>query len=136
MFKQPEKPKLPPPAYRKGGGVSGFKPIQTGAAGTSASASAPAPPPEVQAPPPPPAPAADHSNVGNKLLAKMGWTAGSGLGASADGRVDPIAVQQFDERVGLGAAKGREAGKWSGPGGWHERKKDMVSETCGQSGRG
>lgn len=84
--------------------------------------------PPAPAPPPPPAvPATDESNVGNKLLAKMGWTAGSGLGAAADGRVDPIKVQQFEERAGLGAAKPREAGKWSGPGGWQERKKDMVS---------
>jgi RNA-binding protein 5/10 len=57
----------------------------------------------------------------------MGWTTGSGLGVAGEGRVEPVKVQQFDERVGLGAAKGREAGKWSGPAGWQERKKDMVS---------
>lgn len=57
----------------------------------------------------------------------MGWNAGSGLGSTNEGRVEPIKVQQFEDRAGLGAAKGREAGSWSGPGGWQKRAKDMVS---------
>lgn len=40
--------------------------------------------------PPPPEPAKDENNIGNKLLKKMGWNAGSGLGASGEGRVDPV----------------------------------------------
>lgn len=72
----------------------------------------------------PPAPPAE--DVGNKLLAKMGWTSGSGLGLNQDGRAEPIRVQQFEQRVGLGAAQGREAGRWSGPGGWQRRAQDMV----------
>ncbi|RXK38839.1 hypothetical protein M231_03895 [Tremella mesenterica] len=67
-------------------------------------AEAPKPPP----PPPEPgrAPAEDEANKGNQLLAKMGWKAGTGLGVGGEGRVDPIAVQQFETRAGLGAAKG------------------------------
>lgn len=45
-------------------------------------------------PPPPPAPtlapAKDENNLGNKLLKKMGWSEGTGLGTDGDGRVDPM----------------------------------------------
>ena len=82
-------------------------------------------------PPPPPAPALelgkDDSNRGNQLLAKMGWKTGVGLGTSGDGRVDPIMVQQFENRAGLGASKGHDATKWQGQGGFQNRAKDMVS---------
>lgn len=48
------------------------------------------PPP--QAPPPPPAvePGKDESNIGHKLLKKMGWSQGTGLGTDGEGRVDPV----------------------------------------------
>ncbi|KAL1410167.1 hypothetical protein Q8F55_004172 [Vanrija albida] len=106
---QPDKPSLPPL-------VHGRKPL-------------PEPKPKAPSPPPAaPAPAADESNVGNKLLSKMGWASGTGLGREGEGRVDPIHVKQFEERSGLGASKGREAGAWSGPGGWQQRKKDMTKE--------
>ncbi|TXT11024.1 hypothetical protein VHUM_01775 [Vanrija humicola] len=104
---QPDKPSLPSLLH-------GRKPL-------------PEPKPKAPSPPPAaPAPAADESNVGNKLLSKMGWASGTGLGKEGEGRVDPIHVKQFEERSGLGASKGREAGAWSGPGGWQQRKKDMV----------
>jgi len=50
----------------------------------------PVPPPAP--PPPPPAvhPGQDDSNVGNRLLKKMGWATGSGLGVSGEGRVAPM----------------------------------------------
>lgn len=44
------------------------------------------------APPPPKEPAKDENNIGNKLLKKMGWSEGSGLGLSGEGRVDPMHV--------------------------------------------
>lgn len=49
----------------------------------------PLPPPP---PPPPVHPGKDENNVGNKLLKKMGWAEGSGLGTDGDGRVDPMYV--------------------------------------------
>ncbi|KAK8861328.1 hypothetical protein IAR55_002147 [Kwoniella newhampshirensis] len=81
-------------------------------------------------PPPPPVvePGKDESNVGNQLLAKMGWTAGTGLGKEREGRVDPVLVQQFENRAGLGASKGVEAGRWQGPGGFQQRALDMAKE--------
>lgn len=65
--------------------------------------------------------------MGNQLLAKMGWKTGEGLGLAGEGWAEPIKVQQFESRAGLGASKGVEAGRWSGPGGWQQRAKDMVS---------
>jgi len=68
-----------------------------------------APPP----PPPPVAPGKDENNVGNKLLKKMGWAAGTGLGTDGAGRVDPIETAIFAQGVGLGASKGKEIGKYA-----------------------
>ena len=52
------------------------------------------PPPPPSPPPPPPSvnPGQDATNVGNKLLKMMGWTEGTGLGTSGEGRVDPMFV--------------------------------------------
>lgn len=74
-------------------------------------------------------PAKDESNVGNQLLAKMGWKAGTGLGLDGDGRVAPVLAQQFENRAGLGASTGREAGKYSGAEGYRTMAKDMASRT-------
>lgn len=65
----------------------------------------PAPVPEPIAAAPP---GQDASNVGHKLLSKQGWTQGTGLGQG--GRVEPIKVQQFAERAGLGSGVGVEVG--------------------------
>ena len=34
-------------------------------------------------------------NIGNKLLQKMGWSHGQGLGKTNQGRTDPIEVNDF-----------------------------------------
>ncbi len=36
-------------------------------------------------------------NIGNKMMQKMGWSAGQGLGRSNQGRTDPIEVHIFKE---------------------------------------
>lgn len=41
---------------------------------------------------PPKEPAKDENNIGNKLLKKMGWSEGTGLGLSGEGRIDPVYV--------------------------------------------
>jgi RNA-binding protein 5/10 len=63
--------------------------------------------PDVNIPAAPPG--QDQSNVGNQLLSKMGWKAGMGLGDG--GRVEPIKVQQFAERAGLGSGTGVTVGE-------------------------
>ncbi|GAA5945160.1 hypothetical protein JCM3775_004875 [Rhodotorula graminis] len=67
--------------------------------------------------PPAPAPAApnkdglEQSNAGRKMLEKMGWTAGAGLGATGDGRVAPVQAAQFQQGAGLGSTKGVAVGE-------------------------
>lgn len=48
------------------------------------------PPPPPSPPPPPANPGQDQNNVGNKLLKMMGWTEGTGLGTTGEGRVEPM----------------------------------------------
>ena len=43
-------------------------------------------------------------NVGNKLLQKMGWNAGEGLGKNQQGIVDPLSAARRQQGAGLGAA--------------------------------
>lgn len=55
---------------------------------------------------PPKAAAKAAPSKGAGMLAKMGWTAGAGLGANGDGRTEAIATNAYQEGVGLGAAGG------------------------------
>ncbi|GAQ79862.1 hypothetical protein KFL_000400050 [Klebsormidium nitens] len=49
------------------------------------------------------------SNVGHKLLSKMGWTEGSGLGAGGAGMIDPLAAGGAKlDGLGVGAAQTHE----------------------------
>ncbi|KAG8885609.1 hypothetical protein FRB97_000517 [Tulasnella sp. 331] len=70
------------------------------------------------APAPPPAPpievGKDESNIGNKLLKKMGWSEGTGLGAEGDGRAEPIKTAVYATGAGLGASKGKEVTGFTG----------------------
>lgn len=45
----------------------------------------------------------DDDNIGNKMLQKMGWIPGEGLGNSGLGITDPIAAMVRGKRVGLGS---------------------------------
>lgn len=47
------------------------------------------------------APRISESNLGKKMLRKMGWT-GGGLGSEGKGRVDPVTVNETQGRKGLG----------------------------------
>ncbi|KAI8065895.1 hypothetical protein BC940DRAFT_334413 [Gongronella butleri] len=44
----------------------------------------------------------DQTNVGHRLLAAMGWTEGSGLGAAREGIIAPVEAVMRDKRRGLG----------------------------------
>lgn len=72
-------------------------------------------------------PAKDETNKGNQLLKKMGWAAGTGLGLEGEGRVAPVEALLYGERVGLGAAKGRDPTKYQGSEGYASLAKDGVS---------
>ncbi|KAI9249825.1 hypothetical protein EDC94DRAFT_323564 [Helicostylum pulchrum] len=45
-----------------------------------------------------------ETNVGYKLLQKMGWRAGKGLGLNGQGRIDPIRIELKDDALGVGKA--------------------------------
>lgn len=48
----------------------------------------------------------EEGNIGSKLLASMGWAAGSGLGSSSVGRVAPVQAKAFASGAGIGASQG------------------------------
>lgn len=54
-----------------------------------------------------------EGNIGNKLLQKMGWKAGSGLGKSNQGRTEIIETEQRVSNAGLGS---KSASFGAGPG--------------------
>jgi len=87
-------------------------------------------PPKPPSPPPPPVnPGRDESNVGNKLLKMMGWTEGTGLGTSGEGRVDPIQTAVYAQGAGLGASKAKELGKYpDGYSGYVHMAQDAARE--------
>eukprot|EP00961_Rhodomonas_salina_P097799 1316093-Rhodomonas_salina.1 len=72
-------------------------------------------------------PVIDESNVGHKLLSKMGWKAGKGLGANENGKVAPVA-----EEVGAGERSGHLSGDMGGVGAKHtwslEGDEDMFEQ--------
>lgn len=49
--------------------------------------------------------AIDSSNIGFRLLKKHGWKEGTGLGASQQGRLEPIKTYLKNNKRGLGADK-------------------------------
>ncbi|EPB83112.1 hypothetical protein HMPREF1544_10150 [Mucor circinelloides 1006PhL] len=46
-----------------------------------------------------------ENNIGYKLLQKMGWQAGKGLGSQGQGRIDPIRIELKDDSLGVGKAE-------------------------------
>ncbi|XP_073112681.1 uncharacterized protein [Elaeis guineensis] len=55
--------------------------------------------------------AIDSSNVGFQLLKKCGWKEGTGLGASEQGRLEPLQTHVKKNKRGLGAEKIKEKKK-------------------------
>lgn len=52
-------------------------------------------------------PPVQNTSKGASLLSKMGWSAGSGLGAQGTGVTAPIATEVYAQGVGLGAQGGK-----------------------------
>ncbi|KAK2608423.1 hypothetical protein QQS21_002990 [Conoideocrella luteorostrata] len=86
VYNQPNKPAFQP---LKAKGESAKKHADQEASKPTAAATA------ATAPPGP--------SKGAGMLAKMGWTAGAGLGANGEGRTEVIATNAYQEGVGLGA---------------------------------
>ncbi|KAI9904083.1 hypothetical protein N3K66_000612 [Trichothecium roseum] len=62
-------------------------------------------PAEKEQPAAPAKPVAPSKGAG--MLAKMGWTSGSGLGANGEGRKEVVPTEAYQEGVGLGAEGGK-----------------------------
>lgn len=79
------------------------------------------------------APAAKKSK-GAGLLAKMGWNAGEGLGASGDGRTEAVGAEVYVPGVGLGAEGAKlgdaseEAARKMVPGDFVEKTRERARE--------
>ncbi|EJU05772.1 hypothetical protein DACRYDRAFT_75153 [Dacryopinax primogenitus] len=101
--------------------------LNTSTSGKKRRASSPSPPP------PPVALGKDENNIGNKLLKKMGWAEGTGLGTEGEGIVDPIETALYASGVGLGATKPQPVGKYE-PGirGYVAKAKDSARERYNQ----
>ncbi|XP_075634700.1 G-patch domain-containing protein C1486.03 [Castanea sativa] len=55
--------------------------------------------------------AIDSSNIGFQLLKKHGWKEGTGLGASQQGRLEPVQTYLKNNKRGLGADKVKKTTK-------------------------
>ncbi|KAI8821346.1 SMAD/FHA domain-containing protein [Fimicolochytrium jonesii] len=71
--------------------------------------------------------------VGGRMLQKMGWTAGQGLGAAGDGRVEPVAVTMRQNRVGLGMDHG--ASETMKGGDRHQHGKETLKQATMRKAR-
>ena len=47
-----------------------------------------------------------ENNIGSKMLRKMGWSHGEGLGKGSDGIKAPIALVSYDSHAGVGSSVG------------------------------
>jgi len=48
---------------------------------------------------------ADKNKISNKIMEKMGWKDGDGLGANGTGRIDPVGVKYKMDNLGLGCTQ-------------------------------
>ncbi|KAJ3051837.1 hypothetical protein HK097_007153 [Rhizophlyctis rosea] len=113
MFGQPERIKVGRPGWggKKGGRGNGFN----GDAGGYQ-------PPAFQQ-------SIDQSlgadNIGNRMLQKMGWKEGQGLGAQGTGIVAPVQAESYTRGAGLGSAPSG-SGYGSGDGSYRERLQNLT----------
>jgi len=112
VYNQPKKPAAAPP---KPEGSNKRKPVEEPA------------PAESELP-------AAKKSKGAGLLAKMGWTAGEGLGASGDGRTEAVGAEVYIPGVGLGAEGAKlgdaseEAARKLVPGDFVEKTREKARE--------
>ncbi|KAL4873553.1 hypothetical protein BDV12DRAFT_80616 [Aspergillus spectabilis] len=82
-----------------------------------------------------PSPPAESTSKGASLLSKMGWSAGTGLGAQGTGMTAPITTEVYAQGVGLGA-QGSKLGEASEEAGRNTRGRyDEFLEKTRQTAR-
>ncbi|GAA5979661.1 hypothetical protein JCM5350_003801 [Sporobolomyces pararoseus] len=75
----------------------------------------------------------EETNAGMKMLEKMGWSKGAGLGASGAGRIDPVQAAQFAQGAGLGSTKGVAVGSEDAKKGYAEKLRDRARERLNEA---
>ncbi|GAA5939364.1 uncharacterized protein JCM15063_004499 [Sporobolomyces koalae] len=75
----------------------------------------------------------EETNAGMKMLEKMGWSKGAGLGSSGSGRVDPIQAAQFAQGAGLGSTKGVVVGSEDAKKGYAEKLRDRARDRLNEA---
>ncbi|KAH0547094.1 PIN2/TERF1-interacting telomerase inhibitor 1-like [Cotesia glomerata] len=55
----------------------------------------------------------DSTKFGQRMLEKMGWTSGKGLGAHEQGATEHIRVKHKDDQAGLGFSKDKQEKMWT-----------------------
>lgn len=63
------------------------------------------------------------SVFGEKMLKRMGWSEGEGLGKEKKGEVEPLQVRKRKENLGLGAAEAKS--KWN-----HNWWEELFNDTA------
>jgi hypothetical protein len=66
---------------------------------------------------------------GRALLEKMGWKAGTGLGAKRDGCIEPLAVKSRPEKLGVGAERRDFRDAW-----WEKAFEDAYGKGTDRAG--
>ncbi|KAG2662837.1 hypothetical protein I3843_16G000700 [Carya illinoinensis] len=77
----------------------------------------------------------DSSNIGFLLLKKHGWKEGTGLGASEQGRLEPVQAFLKNNKRGLGADKVKVAAKKSYVTAASNKKNDQKCKTLSKRTR-
>lgn len=67
--------------------------------------------------------------IGAKLLCKMGWSEGTGLGAKRDGKVEPLGAPKREENLGLGAERRPFQDTW-----WETLMEDAYGKAASSNG--
>jgi len=75
----------------------------------------------------------DADNIGNKMLKKMGWEEGAGLGVEGEGRAEPVKAAVYAAGAGIGASKGREVTGFT-PNSGRDTANDITRERFNNAG--
>ena len=73
---------------------------------------------------------ADTSSFGRKMLEKMGWKSGEGLGLNNDGTTSHIKIALKDDNLGIGASRKDAETGWLNNSKSYQEVLDRLSKSC------
>lgn len=71
------------------------------------------------------------NGLGAKLLTKMGWKEGTGLGAKRNGMVEPLSTRKRKDNAGIGAQRQRFEDAW-----WERAMEEAYGKGSAKMGEG